>query len=269
MTRISAIICADWAKEQRKRAVFVADVGARTINCLHGGDWSIATLLDAAAPWRDRGPLLITLDAPLGVPASYLDAASRCPLWGSPKTFLDFLRCVWADPGYLDLVRGAALEALLTANWLKTQGVVIQDVDAAARSEDDFDACITAAALLRCVLEDTPLAMPNLTDSVAEGGILGSAAINLDLSERTFRPELGLTAVVEECVLPITDRAERPSTQYRCPIPGCDKLFRGSRVGWDGHVASLRIHPEWHPDLSSAEERKRQFVREFPLFFDQ
>ena len=54
---------------------------------------------------------------------------------------------------------------------------------------------------------------------------------------------------------------------YRCPIAGCDKVFQGSRGGWDGHVGSLRLHPEWHPELPQAEERKRRFETEFPDFF--
>jgi hypothetical protein len=104
MTNISAIICADWGKERNKRAVFVADPVARTIKRIDGANWSVATLLEAAVPWRARGSVLITFDAPLGVPASYLRAASKRPLWGGPKTFLEFLECVWSDPGYLDLI---------------------------------------------------------------------------------------------------------------------------------------------------------------------
>jgi hypothetical protein len=86
---ISAILCADWAKDQRKRAVFVADIGARTVSRIARADWSLAKVLDAAQP--------------LGVPAIYLQAASRSPLWASPATFIEFLRCVWSDPGYLDM----------------------------------------------------------------------------------------------------------------------------------------------------------------------
>jgi hypothetical protein len=104
---ISAILCADWAKEQRKRAVFVADIGARTVSRIARADWSVARVLDAAQPWAERGPVLVAFDAPLGVPASYLEAPSRSPLWTSPATFIEFLRCVWSDPGYLDMTVSA------------------------------------------------------------------------------------------------------------------------------------------------------------------
>ena len=52
--------------------------------------------------------------------------------------------------------------------------------------------------------------------------------------------------------------------EYPCPIPGCTKVFRGTRGGWDAHVASWRMHPYWHPDVTDGEERKRRFRREYP-----
>lgn len=452
ITNISAVICADWGKEQNKRAVFVADVAARTVRRIDRTGWSIAALLEAALPWRECGSVLITVDAPLGVPASYLRAASGHLPWGCPRTFPEFLKCVSADPGYLSNIvtsdawaverpffavpggdggltsflnaakrtgvdlyrvidrftkakpvfvksgipgsvgsaacalwkelgrcltvgcefklwpfdgdlesllqnnqialgeiypraayatallddppasrapltvaktaapaREAAIRVLLTSNWIRAHDVVVQDVDAAVYNEDDFDACITAAALLRCLLEDTPLSTPRLTDEIAEGGILGTGAINLDLSERTFRWQLGPTADIEAsgssirnrpryegtaqrepieqtqedhpvrsradaalaarlAVLGIAGQTPRDngsrrtqhlSDQFPCPIPGCDKVFQGSRGGWDSHVGSLRSHPEWYRDLLSPDERKRQFEREFPEFFGQ
>lgn len=52
--------------------------------------------------------------------------------------------------------------------------------------------------------------------------------------------------------------------EYRCPIGGCTKVFRGSRGGWDAHVASPRIHPNWHPDITDGRERKVRFKAEYP-----
>ena len=52
--------------------------------------------------------------------------------------------------------------------------------------------------------------------------------------------------------------------EYPCPIPGCTKVFHGTRGGWDAHVASWRMHPDWHPDVTDGEERKRRFRREYP-----
>ena len=54
---------------------------------------------------------------------------------------------------------------------------------------------------------------------------------------------------------------------YPCPIPGCSKVYQGSRGGWDAHVGSLRIHPSWHPELQSEQDRKQTYRTEFPDFF--
>lgn len=56
----------------------------------------------------------------------------------------------------------------------------------------------------------------------------------------------------------------RAGPEYPCPIPGCTKVFYGTRGGWDAHVASWRMHPHWHPDVTDGEERKRRFKREYP-----
>jgi hypothetical protein len=56
---------------------------------------------------------------------------------------------------------------------------------------------------------------------------------------------------------------------YRCPIPGCEKVFHGSRGGWDGHVGSRRVHPDWHPEIEDSDERKRLFRSEFGHWFGE
>jgi hypothetical protein len=411
---LSAIICADWGKERGKRAVYVADVAARTIRRLHGNDWSFSAVLQAACPWTDRGAVLVTFDAPLGVPGSYMEAASKSLLWNGPRTFPEFVRCVWSDPGYFDMtvtaqdwtverpffavpsgvggltafstaaahfgidlfrvvdrqtkaktvfaksgipgsvgsaacalwkeigrnltsnrtfriwpfdgtlealiimgrviigeiypraayatalldvpavvrpplavaktnaaVRGAAIQKLLRTDWVKTQSVVLRDLDAALHNEDDFDACFTAAALLRSVLEGKPLARLVSPSHPAEGGMIGTAEINLSLSEKTFRQELQLEKTVDLSILqsrgdrevryerrPELYRQTDESRHFQCPIAGCEKVFHSSRGGWDGHVSSHRIHPEWCPQLRSEEERRRQFRLHFPNFFE-
>ena len=54
---------------------------------------------------------------------------------------------------------------------------------------------------------------------------------------------------------------------FPCPIPGCQTVFPGYPNGWDGHVGSPRLHPDWHPELSTPEERRAQFKREFATWF--
>ena len=73
-------------------------------------------------------------------------------------------------------VREAWLSRLQSASWIHGGGVTIADVASALASEDDFDALFTAAALLRCVVENVPLPA-HLVDGRAEGGILGTEGV--------------------------------------------------------------------------------------------
>lgn len=54
---------------------------------------------------------------------------------------------------------------------------------------------------------------------------------------------------------------------YPCPIAGCEKVFHGSRGGWDAHVGSIRAHPHWHPELRDPVARKQRFRAEFAAWF--
>jgi hypothetical protein len=176
-------------------------------------------------------------------------------------------------------VRSDAIACLRNAQWVRGLHVTLEHLVEAEASEDDFDACITAAALLRCVLERAPLCPSRLEATESEGAIVGTGSVNLQLPQRTFaashrgQPLARLSLqVAGRSVGPVS--VNRAATDlrdgmraFRCPITGCDKVFQGSRGGWDGHVGSLRLHPWWHPDVTDAEERKRRFEREFPAFF--
>ena len=52
--------------------------------------------------------------------------------------------------------------------------VVVEDLAAAAASDDDFDACVSAVALLQRLLEGRPLVDPTRVDAVFEGAILAT-----------------------------------------------------------------------------------------------
>jgi hypothetical protein len=62
--------------------------------------------------------------------------------------------------------RRVAIEGLAAQSWLR-----LQEADVAARTEDDFDACVAAAALLARIRAGRPLTGAAV-DPVAEGGIL-------------------------------------------------------------------------------------------------
>ena len=74
------------------------------------------------------------------------------------------------------------------------------------------------------------------------------------------------------CELPEPSALEEARLQartgsFRCPIPGCPKVFYVSRGGWDAHVASHRTHPDWHPEVLDPEERKRLFKETYARWF--
>ena len=67
---------------------------------------------------------------------------------------------------------------------------------------------------------------------------------------------------------PTAGSSSRRGIVHRCPIPGCEKVFEGSRRGWDSHVASARLHPGWQPEAIDGEDRKRLFREEFGVWFE-
>ena len=71
-----------------------------------------------------------------------------------------------------------ALERLARAPWLEASGVSLPDLAPARANEDDFDALLTAAALVRHFTERAPLSCW-LVDSLVEGGLLGTGLLAL------------------------------------------------------------------------------------------
>ena len=79
----------------------------------------------------------------------YPRAAYATALLDAPPTSRAPLVVAKTDAG----VRREAIAALRSAHWVRSLGVELRDLAQAEANEDDFDACVTAAALLRCVLE--------------------------------------------------------------------------------------------------------------------
>ena len=215
--------------------------------------------------WPFEGELAVILKShPIVLGEIYPRAAYATALLDGPSSERPRLAVAKTKPD----VRRAAMARLRQADWVRRYGVTIENSTEAEANEDDFDACVTAAALLRCVLEEQPLAPPGRASDQIEGGILGTGTINLDLPELTFgrsrRPVRNPRSRNQSG--PAAPVRHEPGT-FACPIPGCDKIFSGSRGGWDGHVGSVRIHPQWHPELGLPEARRRQFETDFPEFF--
>jgi hypothetical protein len=162
-------------------------------------------------------------------------------------------------------VRRTALRTLEAMPWVKNLGIKLDNLEHAEQSEDDFDACLTAAGLLRCVLQGLPLDAIQDHVAMAEGGMLGAGTIDFSQAPRVFRGD-GVQPKprpIQRTPVPAERRA------FPCPIPGCDRIFKDSRGGWDGHVGSLRQHPDWRPEVRAASQRHQAFRLEFPEFFDE
>ena len=158
--------------------------------------------------------------------------------------------------------RTQAVLMLSNADWIATHGVTLPDLARARADEDDFDALMTAAAGLRCILEGYPLEQPDLDDPVAEGGMLLSSAVDFNVPGERLQVDVA-------AVHPRRRRTpKRKTRRFMCPIEGCTKVFRQGRSGWDSHVGSFSKHPDWHPNVRQPEERKRLFKIDFPGFFD-
>ena len=347
--RLSAILCADWGKESTKRAVYVADVEARTVRRSSAAAWSVAGVLAEAERWTSTGSVLAAFDAPLGVPESYLTVLARLPAAQPMATFLDLLTWARSRPRYYDAttvardwiverpffsvpagdgglgtyldatarlgvdmyrqidrmtgakavfiksgvpgsvgsaacalwqelasqlaadrafkvwpfegelerllqstsvvvgemypraayatalldgaptsrapmvvaktdggVRREAVATLQSAHWVGSLGVQLQDLAEAEANEDDFDACVTAAALLRCVLEGAPLCPLQLESAASEGGMLGTGSVNLRLPYKTFarrgRVRPLVRAAIQTVVPPVEPVYQSPIT---------------------------------------------------------
>lgn len=215
--------------------------------------------------WPFEGDLDILLrNDPITLAEVYPRAAYSTALLDGSATERPQLALAKTDAN----VRRVAIETLVNSSWVGLHEVRIYDLDEARNSEDDFDACVTTAALLRCQIEQLPLYSHEFFDRI-EGGILGTGSINFSLKERS-----SLQSRREASLLPYpTDASKRTAGSsddgvFRCPIEGCDKIFRGTRGGWDAHVASIRNHPHWCPDISLPADRKARFKIEYPEFFE-
>ena len=153
--------------------------------------------------------------------------------------------------------RDDVCDRIMQAKWVGTHAVSLGDLGPPRGSEDDFDAHLTAAAGLRCVLEGRRLAHARWIDPKAEGSMLLAGVVDLDRKSSAATP---------------TVRASPPSIAGRdraflCPILGCNKVFNGSKAGWDTHVGSIKMHRLWQPTVKDPAKRKRLFRGEFCNWF--
>lgn len=187
--------------------------------------------------------------------------------------------------------RELACDHLQRATWTTANAVDLGDLDRARANEDDFDAQFTAAGVLRCSVEGRDLVEQPWIDPTVEGSMLLAGPVDPTTRETNLNTFLadgarfqsnvpghasykgvrgrfeGVRTYPPEPRTRAGQSGASPRVAYRCPIPGCVKVFCGSRGGWDAHIEWLRIHPNWHPEITDRTERKRLFRREYRDWF--
>ena len=166
-----------------------------------------------------------------------------------------------------------ACDLLERADWVRDGGVDLGDLSPARDDEDAFDSHLTAAAVLRCIRENQPLTDPDWIDKEAEGSMLLAGPVDPSRRGRSLRVPPSRRAEMPPRPKTLTpspsNRRDAPdcSAVYLCPIPKCDRVFHGSRAGWDAHVASRAKHPDWHANIADGTDRKRLFKQQYRDWF--
>jgi hypothetical protein len=97
------IICADWSKSVRKRAVYAADIATRSIRRLRSdAGWSVTEVLACAEHLSSRASVLVGFDVPFGVPHSYLVSAKAALGFRAIDNFVDLLLSVSRTPTFFE-----------------------------------------------------------------------------------------------------------------------------------------------------------------------
>jgi len=162
--------------------------------------------------------------------------------------------------------RAQAVFNLAESAWVRNARVTLDDLVVARESSDAFDALFAAAAILRCLIEETPLSRAELEDREAEGGILCSGSVDFDVPERKFRPKAEAASAIVRIYVEL--REIEPPVWRRIDVPADFTLAQLHRVlqiafGWeDRHLHEFRFQgvafgtpdPEAPPEMRN--ERK-------------
>jgi hypothetical protein len=145
-----SLVAVDWGKELPKRRAWSADRARRTVRPLEVGRATLANVIAAARALP--GPVLLGLDAALGVPRAYFDAARLAvPEWSKAADFLSWIALAVPTPGFLDEVRAADEwsfarpfisvprgEGALRRFWARAGGALLRAVDTATGAKSPF-----------------------------------------------------------------------------------------------------------------------------------
>ena len=99
--------------------------------------------------------------------------------------------------------RERVCELLQATRWVRHFGVDLRDLEPARKDDDAFDSHLTAAAVLRCVLEDRALCDREWIDTTAGGGMLLAGPVDPGRRARNLPDHPDVDAQVELCPRPV------------------------------------------------------------------
>ena len=191
-----AIVCADWSKDPRRRAAYVADVEQRRIRRLLAPPFDLTALLARVGEVARDGRTIVAIDAPLGAPRSMI-AATRPIHRLSPETgFREWLAAIAAHPDFFTpgvgdgpwsatrpFVRvraGRGSLAMLFAA-IRARGVEpFRDVDRATQAKSPFVVSGLPGSVGSSVIDLWPVIAATIGDGRGSIGLWPSADLGLD-----------------------------------------------------------------------------------------
>ena len=97
---VDYLLCADWSKEQKGRALFVAYVRTREVRRVREFPLTVETTLARAREFAKKGNVLLSFDVPLGLPHSFFSAIRNVPGWEAVSSFTSFLPLAARTPTF-------------------------------------------------------------------------------------------------------------------------------------------------------------------------
>ena len=134
--------------------------------------------------------------------------------------------------------RESACVILERAAWVVANDVDLGDLVLPRAGEDDFDAYLTAAAVLRCVIEDAPLVASGWIDAEVEGSMLLAGPV--DPARKARALPAGTAALDGARRRRADDQPDRSERQVSLSHSGLSEDLQrfAERVGWPRRVAS-------------------------------
>ena len=110
---IDYLLCADWSKQYKGRALYAADVRARKLFRVEAPGLTVYSALEKARELAAGKNVLLSFDLPLDLPQSYLSAIRTRRHWEGALSFIEFLPIAARTPSFFVSGRDASAWSIL------------------------------------------------------------------------------------------------------------------------------------------------------------